>query len=187
MGVSGGILVASGIVLLVFAILTFVRIVPAGVLHQDGGPGRNALAHTAAPGQMTAELQEGQTYVLYLARPTVYQRPSFEERPVVTRPSGESYEAGPPAVNSISDVPGTEAATEASFVARESGLHTVDVPQPEPERTEATAILVLGEPTGNFLSGALGGVAGIVAAILACALGLRLLLGAVGWSLTRRR
>ncbi|GAB3049614.1 hypothetical protein [Sediminivirga luteola] len=187
MGVSGGILLAGGIVLMVFAILSFVRIIPLGVLQQDGSPGGDALAHTAAPGRMTAELQEGQTYFIYLARSAADPRARFDQRPVVTGPSGDPYESGPATVSSNSALRGTEATVEASFVARESGLHTIDVPQPEPAQTEVTAILTLGESTGGFLSGLFGTVGSVFTAIVAGALGLTLLVAGVIWGFARRR
>ncbi|MCI2264717.1 hypothetical protein [Sediminivirga luteola] len=187
MGVAGGILLAGGIVLMVIAILSFVRIVPLGVLQQDGSPGGDALAHTFVPGQMTAELQEGQTYFIYLARSAADPRVRFDERPVVTGPSGDPYESGPATVSSNSALRGTEATVEASFVARESGLHAIDVPQPEPAQVEVTAILTLGESRGGFLSGLFGTVGSVFAAIVTGALGLTLLVAGVVWGFARRR
>lgn len=198
----GGLLVLGGLVLAAVAVMLFLRVIPAGVLDLDGSPGADVVASAAPPGEMRVELEEGETWTLYLAAPTSAPELEFQQAPTVTGPSGESTTMGPASTGSRVTLGDRRAIAVHSWTAGESGEHLVTLSAVR--ATDGTAgtdggtfdggtfdgaaqaLLVPGGSVGTMVRGIVGTVGSVFAGVGLLLLGTTLLIVALIVALVRR-
>jgi len=181
--IIGAICLVAAIVATVFAVRTFVGIVPLHVLDSRGDPGSAALGVTDVPGAATLDLDAG-WYDIYAVVPMArFSTPDVTVQ--VTGPDGTPVDLQSPTVASTTSLGGSSANAISSFQVTDPGQYTLTAT--DATSTDTRVIVVRGKPTTAFLGSVAGVVVGMFLAIGLGVVGLGLTIGGGVWWGNRAR
>ncbi|GAA3063691.1 MULTISPECIES: hypothetical protein [Actinomycetes] len=191
LGIIGGVLLLGAVVLFVLAVTVFRSTVPLGVLDSDGGPGADALISGDPPLVAEAQLEAGESYMLYVVRPTGASAPGLSETPEVVSPSGERGSMRWAEISSTATQGGSSAVGVNSYSAEESGLHEFSISgftDPALDGSgEAFVVLAPGGDFAGLASGVFGVLGAVFGGIALGTIGLGLLIAGIVVGVVRRR
>lgn len=192
LNVTGGIMLAAGVGLLIMAAILFWRTLPTDVLSADGTPGPQSAAY-AGPGETTAAtLDPDAHYTIYQVYPagahTHHGVPSDPAE--IHAPDGEIITADSARINSSVSAGGMQAQGRWSFSVDQPGEYEIAMPEAEgtgPGSEEVFYVVIEGGEISALFGGIIGTLGGVFGGIFLCFVGGVLLLIGIIVGVTRRR
>ncbi len=162
--VIGAICLGVALVVVVWAAARVLR--QPDVVTGAGKPGSAAVGSSAAPGEITADLEGSQTYILYLVFADAPDHWGMRGRPTVTAPDGTTRDADDaPRTSRDVHAGGYTAAIAGTFTTGAAGTYSVTVPETI-EAGASVAVLAPQESPPDVLTGV------VLPAVAACVLGI---------------
>lgn len=182
---AGVLLLVATTVVAVLVVRTFLSLLPLGVIDAQGDAGPSAVAWTAVPGAVDADLAPGR-YDVFLVVDDDDAHTGLDADVRVVGPDGSPV--------AVDDAPGVSinaqrgdrrASNVAAFTVTTAGQHTVVVPGSASDG--ALAVVAEGQRTSSFLVGVFGTIGGVFLAIVLGLLGLGVTAGGTVWWALRAR
>lgn len=164
LGIIGFLSAVGGVVALIFGFTNVSGLIPEELTDGHGDPGPAAIGDSEVPGEFTAELEEGETYRLYMLYDEELEAPQVEEL-MITDPDGESVHHSPPDVDTSSTSDGNTVEGYRDIDADEAGEYAFTVTDVEAGEAADSVSVALAPLDDAQAFGLVGGVIGIVAGI----------------------
>ena len=178
----GVMLVVLGIVALVFGITTFTRTLPLGVLDGSGGPGRDVIAATEAPGELSVSLAADEPVTIWA---TSVERGAGLTWDVEVRSADGRTQRTHAGVSSTMRSGGMRAVSVADFTPPAAGTYVITLRAQETSSPTGHLLVTEALPVPTFVTRLLTGIGLFFVAAALGTLGLALgTAGAIWWAIS---